>query len=123
MRNGPLSVSKGEWLEKELYAYITTHQEADIPFTPIQEFTIALLENAVTGLSGLAIPGSGGRASRAKARNKKREEQAQEDRSWFNSNDDSPCQFVWCCQVLGISPTYLRERILPLYMIASVGGK
>lgn len=114
-------MSKGEWLEKELYVYITTRQETDIPFTPIQEFAIALLENAVTGLRGLAIPGSGGRASRAKARHKKREEQATEDRSWFNSNDDSPCQFVWCCQVLGVSPTYLRELVLPLYMTALDG--
>lgn len=83
--------------------------------SPEQSLIAALIENAVTGLRGMSVPHNGKRQGK-KSRERRRLQHAVEDFYWFIDENEEAGRFLWCCENLGISPSYLRKIVLPLYM-------
>ena len=76
----------------------------DHPLTVPQELAQALIENALTSLK---------RSLRRKRKREITKRRMGKDWKWFISTDEKPCSFIWCCETLGVEPSYLRKLILP----------
>lgn len=97
-------------------------QKTSVYSKSLQLLAIALVENGVTGLRGISFSNNKNRTLLT-TRQRKRIQRAEEDRAWFESNEDIDFSFVWCCEILNAAPGYFRKVILPLFMNTQHDGR